>query len=149
MTWLRSTPGFRFVIEEAGVHAVGVMRRPTVGAESVEFRANDQEWRASAGAQGITWETRSGAEWSQAAPPPWANRLYQRVTIAFDPQKKEGDAQLVEHDDTSNHFRFTNANSGEVHDVRVSRADDRIERITIGNAMDLQLTPLDGATPRP
>lgn len=145
MTWLASTPAFRFVIDEAGVHAEGTMTRPTVGAEIVEFRANDEEWRGSAGIKGVTWERRNGGKWSAAEPPPFANRLYQRVTVAFDPQKKEGEPQLVDHDAQTNHYRFTNANTGEVHDVRVSRADDHVERITIGTSMDLQLTPISPA----
>jgi hypothetical protein len=149
MTWLRSTEGFRFAIDESGVHAEGTMSRPTVGAESVEFRANGEDWRGSAGPQGVSWERKIGGGWSPANPPAFANRLYQRVTLAFDPQKKEGEAQLVETDASSNHFRFTNANTGEVHDVRVSRADDRVERITIGSTMKLELTPLGSAPPSP
>ena len=61
-------------------------------------------------------------------------RLQQRVTLAFDPQKKEGAPQLVE----AGHYRFTNANTGEIHDVWVS-PDNRITRMTIGDSFELKI----------
>lgn len=141
MTWLRSTGAFDFTIEESGVEAEGRMTRPTVGAEVVEFRANGEEWRGSAGVKGLTWEKRVAGNWTATEPPAYANRLYQRVTVAFDPQKKEGNAALVESDADTKHYRFTNANTGEVHDVIVNLADDSVQRITIGGVMDLQIRP--------
>jgi len=147
MTWLRSTPAFAFTIEESGVRAEGTMTRSTVGAEIVEFRSGDDEWRGSAGVQGVTWEKKSAGGWTAATPPPWANRLYQRVTVVFDPQKKEGDAQLVDSDAATRHYRFTNANTGELHDVIVSLSDDSVRRITIAGAMDLQIRPRGETTP--
>lgn len=146
MTWLRSTPAFDFTIDESGVRAEGTMTRPTVGAETVEFRSGGEQWRGTAGVQGVTWEKKNGTAWAAATPPPWANRLYQRVTIAFDPQKKEGEAQLVSTDASTKHYRFTNANTGEQHDVIVNLSDDSAQRITIAGAMDLQIRPAK-ATP--
>ena len=128
--WFRSAPAFRFVIDEAGVHAEGNLTRKTIGMESVRFRANGEEWRATAGPQGVAWERGGKA----ADAPAFGNRLYQRVTLAFDPQKKEGTAQLVE----AGHYRFTNANTGEVHDVWVTR-DNRISRMKIGDAFELRI----------
>jgi hypothetical protein len=141
ITWLRATPGFAFVLDEGEVHAEGRMRRATVGAESIEFKANGEEWRAKSGAQGVTWERRSGGKWSVTAAPLYGNRLFQRVTLAFDPQKKEGAAQLAGSGGTSNHYRFTNANSGEVHEVWVAKSDSHVERIKIGDSFDMQITP--------
>jgi hypothetical protein len=141
MVWLRSTPAFRFEIEEAGVRAEGRMTRKTIGAESVEVRANGEEWRASSGAQGVAWERRSGGKWVAAQAPAYGNRLYQRVTLAFDPQKKERTAQLAGTEGTSNHYRFTNANTGEVHEVWVAQSDSHVERIKIGETMEMKITP--------
>src|SRR5688572_26747843 len=130
MLWFRSAPAFRFVLDESGVHAEGNLTRETIGRESVQFRANGEEWRATAGVKGVAWE-RGG---KPADPPDFGNRIYQRVTLAFDPQKKEGTAQLVE----PGHYRFTNANTGEVHDVWVT-ADNRIQRMKIGDAFELRI----------
>lgn len=140
MIWFRSTNGFRFTIDENGVHAEGELSRKTVGAESVTFTVNGEQWRAAAGAQGVAWERRSGSSWTPTDMPPWGNRLYQRVTVVFDPQKQEGSAQLAGSEGETNHYRFTNANTGEVHEVWVSKADNHIERMKIGTAMELKIT---------
>ncbi|HEY0157533.1 MAG TPA: hypothetical protein VGF28_09635 [Thermoanaerobaculia bacterium] len=141
LVWLRSTPGFRFEIEEGGVRAEGRMTRKTIGAESIEVRANGEEWRASSGPQGVAWERRSGGKWTPAPAPPYGNRLYQRVTLAFDPQKKEGAAQLAGTEGSSNRYQFTNANTGELHEVWVAQSDSHIERIRIGSTMEMKITP--------
>ncbi len=139
MVWLQSAPAFHFVIDEGEVHAEGDLTRRTVGAESVRILANGEEWRATAGAQGVAWEVRKANGWSAAAAPFYGNRLYQRVTLAFDPQKREGDAQLIGTDGTSNHYRFTNANTGEVHDVWVSASDGHVERMKIGDSFEMRI----------
>ena len=132
MTWMKSTPGFRFALEESGVKAEGSMTRERIGTEKVELTIDGKTWRAAAGPRGIVW-TPSGA-------PSYAGRLYQRVTIAFDPQKKEGEAQLVGTEGGSNHYRFTDANTGKVHDLWVSTADGHLERMTIGDDVTLTIT---------
>ncbi|MFL6248734.1 MAG: hypothetical protein ACJ74H_22105 [Thermoanaerobaculia bacterium] len=130
MVWFRSAPAFRFTVDEAGVHAEGELSRKTIGSESIHFRANGEEWRATAGPKGVAWERGGKA----ANAPTYGNRLYQRLTLAFDPQKKEGAAQLVE----PGHYRFTNANTGEVHDVWVT-ADNRLQRMKIGDSFELKI----------
>ncbi len=139
MLWLRSAPAFHFVVDEGGIHAVGDLTRRTIGAESVRIRANGEEWRATSGARGVAWELRKGSAWAAAPAPAYGNRLYQRVTLAFDPQKKEGDAQFVATEGTANHYRFTNANTGEVHDVWVNVADNHVERMKIGTAFEMKV----------
>lgn len=143
MDWLRSVPRFRFVIDEGGVRAEGTMTRPTVGAEKIEFRSNGDEWRAEAGPQGITWQKHKGNAWVAAAAPEYGNHLYQRVTLVFDPMKKEGAAKLVpgEPAATASLFRFTDANTGNVHEVWVSNAGNHVERIRIAGVMDLTIQP--------
>jgi len=141
LVWLRSTPGFRFEIDEGGVHAEGKLTRKTIGAEVLDVRANGEEWRASAGAQGVSWERRSGGKWVAAPAPLFGNRLYQRVTLAFDPQKKEGAAQLAGTEGATNRYQFTNANTGELHQVWVAQGDSHVERIRIGETMEMKITP--------
>lgn len=130
MDWFRSTPGFRFTITEAGVRAEGELTRKTVGAEVVTMNVNGEQWRASSGPQGVTW-TRNGAA---TQPPAWGPRLYQRITIAFDPKKLEGTAQLVE----PGHYRFTNANTREIHDLWLD-GSARIQRMKIAGTMEMDL----------
>jgi hypothetical protein len=137
--WLRSAPAFHFVLDEGTVHAEGDLARRTVGSEIVHLRANGEEWRATAGARGVAWEQRKGNGWKSTSAPSYGNRIYQRVTLAFDPQKKEGNAQLVAAEGTANHYRFTNANTGEVHDVWVNGADNHVERMKIGNAFEMKV----------
>jgi hypothetical protein len=129
--WFRSTPGFHFVLEEGGVRAEGDVSRPTIGAEEVRVIVNGEEWTAKTAAKGVVWE-RGGKE---VAPPEWGNRVFQRVTIAFDPEKSEREAQLIE----PKHFRFTDANSHAIHDVHLNDAG-QIERITIGSSVSLTLS---------
>lgn len=139
MLWLRSAPAFHFVIDEGAVHAEGDLTRRTIGNEAVHIRANGEEWRATAGKRGVSWERRNGSSWTNASAPAYGNRIYQRVTLAFDPQKKEGSAQLVATEGTANHYRFTNANSGEVHEVWVNVKDGHVERVKIGDAFEMKL----------
>jgi hypothetical protein len=140
MVWLRSAPHFRFTIDEGGVHAEGTMTRPTVGSEKVDFTANGVEWRAAAGPRGIAWQKRKGASWVAANAPDYGNHLYQRATLVFDPAKKEGAPQATPGDNGTTLFRFTDANSGKAHEVRV-RAGNQVERITIAGVMDMTIQP--------
>jgi hypothetical protein len=139
MLWLRSAPAFHFTLDEGGIHAEGDLTRRTIGAESVRVRANGEEWRATAGVRGVVWELHKGNAWKAASAPAYGNRLYQRVTLAFDPQKKEGDAQFVATEGTANHYRFTDANTAEVHDVWVNVGDSHVERMRIGSAFEMKL----------
>jgi hypothetical protein len=131
--WLRSAPAFRFEIDEAGVHATGDLKRGRIGSESMRLRANGEEWRASASPRGVAWERRNGNAWIAAPAPSYGNRIYQRLTLAFDPQKKEGTAQLVE----PGHYQFTDANSGLAHEVWVR--DGRVVRMTVGRDVELKI----------
>lgn len=141
LLWMRSTPKFHFVLDDHGVHAEGDMTRKTVGAEKVQFTANGQEWTAEATPQGVTWKTREGGAWKETQPPDFGARIYQRVTVAFDPQKKEGVPMLVSREGGSSLYRFTDANTGNVHEVRVSNADAHIENLKIGDQVELKIVP--------
>ena len=131
MIWFRSTPGFHFVVEEGGIRVEGDLTRERVGQEQLTALAEGQSWSARSGPKGVTWQTGG----KDVAAPPWGNRLFQRVTVAFDPQKQEGEAQLLE----PGHYRFTDANSLLAHDVWISEAG-HIERMTIGEAFSMTLS---------
>jgi len=141
MNWFRSAKGFTFVLDDGDVHAEGRMTRKTVGAESVELRANGADWRASSGPLGVTWERRDGGKWTKVDAPQFGNRVYQRVTLGVDPQKREGAAQLAGTEGTSTRYRFTNANTGQVHELWVAQSDSHLERMKIGDSVDLKITP--------
>jgi hypothetical protein len=141
LLWLRSTPHFRFVLDDRRIHAEGEMTRKTPGAEKVQFTANDEEWLAEATRQGVTWKRRDGGAWKADEGPYYGGRVYQRVTVAFDPQKKEGVPLLISSEGASNLYRFTDANTGEVHEVWVRKADSSIERMTIGDTVELTFAP--------
>lgn len=137
LLWFRSAQRFRFVADEGGVHAEGELTRKTPGAEQVRFRANGEQWDAAATAQGVAWK-RGG---KPSEPPPYGVRLYQRVTVVFDPQKIEGVPMLVSTEGPSNLYRFTNANTGEVHEVWVRKSDSSFERMKIGDKVELKFEP--------
>ena len=137
MLWLRSAPRFAFTATEGGVRAEGEMTRRTPGAEKVRFRANGEQWEAESTAQGVVWK-RGG---KPADAPPYGGRLYQRVTLAIDPQKKEGVPLLVSTEGDANLYRFTDANSGAVHEVWVRKADSSIARMKIGETVELTFAP--------
>lgn len=138
LLWMRSVGSFRFVLDDGDVHAEGEMTRSTPGAEKVQFRANDAEWLAEATPQGVTWKRRKGESWQTADAPGYGARIFQRVTVAFDPQKKEGVPLLISSEGDTSLYHFTNANSGELHEVWVRR-DGSIARMKIGTKVDLEI----------
>jgi hypothetical protein len=116
--------GFRFHVKAPGLDAKGSLQRPRIGEERVTIGP----WTAEAKSGGIVW-TRGG---KPEHPTPDLERLYQRLTIYLDPQKKEGTPQLVSSDPTANHYHFTDANSGEAYDVDVAKRDGRMLRLRAG-----------------
>jgi len=129
----RMTTGFHFVLD--GVK--GEMSRPTIGMESVHFKAPDGvAWTGEAKHQGVVW-SRNGTH--EMSPPALTNEVWQRTTMVLDPQKKEGSPQLAGVEaisgEPSNHYHFTNANSGEANDVWVSTRDGRIVKWKKGKSV--------------
>ena len=120
----RMSSGFRFRVASPAVTASGTLQRPRLAEERVTIG----EWSAQAKADGIAW-THNG---KAATPTPELERLYQRLTLWLDPQKKEGSAQLVDAKGSTNHYHFTDANSGEAYDVFVAKDDGRIVRVRAG-----------------
>lgn len=139
LLWFRSTNGFDFVLDDNGVHAEGSVTRTTPGAERVQLRADGAEWLAETNVQGVTWKRREGGAWQSTDAPEFGPRVYQRVTLPFDPQKKEGVPLLASAEGETNLYRFTNANTGEVHEMWVRKSDAAVERIRIGDKVDLKI----------
>ena len=84
---------------------------------------------------------RDGSKWTEVNAPDYGNRLFQLVTLAIDPQKTEGAAQLTGSENFLNHYRFTNANTGAVHEVWVAQKDSHVARMKIGERTELTITP--------
>ena len=136
LLWFRSTNGFRFVLDDHGVHAEGEVTRPTPGREKVEFTADGAKWLAETTPRGVTWKK----DGRNAGAPEFGARIFQRVTLPFDPQKKEGVPLLASEEGATNLYRFTNANTGEVHELWVRKSDAAVERMKIGEKVDLKIT---------
>ncbi|HEX7149868.1 MAG TPA: hypothetical protein VF618_00150 [Thermoanaerobaculia bacterium] len=142
MQWFRSTKGFHFQLDENGKRAEGELTRATIGAERIRFKADGGEWLGVSRKTGVHWYRKNGSGWAaEKAPPELANSVWQRTTLAFDPMKKEGEAQPdgsetidgVPH----NRFRFTNANTGDVHQLTVNTIKGNIAKLKI----DSRFTP--------
>ncbi len=140
LLWFRSNEGFHFVLDDHGVRAEGRMTRTTPGAEKVQFTADGTEWLAETTSQGVSWKRRDGGAWKSVDMPEFGPRIYQRVTLPFDPRKKEGVPLLESGEGATNLYRFTNANTGEVHEMWVRKSDAAVERIRIGDSVDLRIT---------
>ena len=140
LLWFRATKGFHFALDDDGVHAEGDVTRATPGTEKVQLRTGGTEWLAETNARGVTWKLRDGGAWKSAEAPEWGPRIYQRLTLPFDPQKKEGVPLLASEEGETNLYRFTNANTGEVHELWVRKSDAAIERLKIGEKVDLKIT---------
>ncbi|MEA2572567.1 MAG: hypothetical protein QOI24_4568 [Acidobacteriota bacterium] len=121
---------FHFVHEEPLIRAEGDVTRPRPGMERVQFRASGNEWIGEASASGVSW-TRDGKH--DANPPAFVERIWQRVTLYVDPQKKEGKALLAGSDllgkEPYNIYQFTSGATGASSVVWVSENDGRLMRI--------------------
>lgn len=120
----RMSSGFHFRVTSPAITARGMLQRPRIGQERVTMG----EWTAETKPAGIVW-TRNG---QPAKPAPELERLFQRLTLYLDPQKKEGSPQLADSTAAANHYHFTDANTGEAYDVFVAKDDGRIVRFRAG-----------------
>ncbi|HEV2721137.1 MAG TPA: hypothetical protein VG323_14035 [Thermoanaerobaculia bacterium] len=120
----RMSTGFRFRVTSPALNGVGTLQRPRIGQERVTMG----EWTAETTPGGIVW-TRGG---KPATPSVELERLYQRLTLYLDPQKKEGTPQLAGSTAKANHYHFTDVNSGEAYDVFVAKDDGRIVELRAG-----------------
>lgn len=122
----RISPGFHFTFNDGE----GSLKRPMQGMEQVRIhvtRGSDRgDWLAEVKPNGVVW-TKDGKHTVDI--PQSLQRLYQRLTIFPDPQKKDGTAQR-----NGNRFEFTDANGGDRYVITVA-PDDRITEIRVGDSV--------------
>lgn len=110
----------------------GDLTRPRPGQErlALHLRSGSDrgEWRAEVQPSGVVW-TRDGKR--VAAVPAELAKLYERMTIFPDPQKKEGSARLAGREGDAIRYDFTDVNTGQRYSVWVSSSDGRIIKLTI------------------
>ena len=121
---------FHFTLEEPLVRVEGDLTRPRPGMERVQFKGSGNEWIGETKASGVTW-LRDGKP--EKNPPAFVERIWQRVTMYVDPQKKEGKAVLAGSDllgsEPYNIYQFTSNATGATSVVWVSENDGRMMRI--------------------
>jgi hypothetical protein len=103
------------------------MTRKTPGAERIAVREYDGEWVAEVKPSGIVW-THDGKHATEV--PPALEKLYQRLAIFPDPQKKEGTPKLSM-EGTVKRYDFTDANNGDRYSVWVAPDDGRITKMQV------------------
>jgi hypothetical protein len=105
----------------------GEMTRPTSGAERLVVHAKDGEWIAESKRSGIVW-THDGRPANEV--PQKLAKLWERLTIFPDPQKKEGAPKLSMEGEVRR-YDFTDANTGDRYSVWVSPADGHITKLQV------------------
>lgn len=131
MDWMRTTRGFHFDLRDGDVHAAGDMVREAQRRETIRVQMAGAEWMATAKPNGVLWYRAEGGAWKPAQAPLDGPRVYQRVTLALDPQKVEGSAQYVRTEGDLNEWRFTNAITREVHRIWINPKGNHIARMVI------------------
>lgn len=131
MDWMGKTRGFHFALRDGEVRAQGDMTRTGPRKESMRVTMAGAEWIATAQPNGVVWYRLDGTAWKPAQAPPDGPRVYQRVTLALDPQKVESEAQYVSTEGDLNQWRFTNAITREVHTLWIDPRGNHIARMTI------------------
>jgi len=122
----------RFTVDSPALSGSGELTRRRIGEEHLDLSLKDGHWIAEPRPTGIAWMR----EGQKATPSPEMERLYQRLTLYLDPQKKEGVPSLAGVEPlagtNTNHFRFTDANNGESYDVWTSLTDGHIVQMKVG-----------------
>jgi hypothetical protein len=105
------------------------MIRKTPGAEVLIVDTGDGEWRAEAKATGIVW-THNGKTVKDI--PPKFEKLWERLTVFPDPQKKEGTPKLSMEGNVRR-YDFTDANTGDRYTVWVAPEDGHITKMQVNS----------------
>ncbi|HEV8434574.1 MAG TPA: hypothetical protein VGR95_14250 [Thermoanaerobaculia bacterium] len=109
----------------------GDMIRSTPGAERLVVDTGDGHWVAEAQRTGIIW-TRDGKAVKDV--PRKLEKLWERLTIFPDPQKKEGKPVLSMEGNTRR-YDFTDANTGDRYSVWVAPGDGHITKLRVNDWM--------------
>jgi hypothetical protein len=126
----RIAADLHFAYDEPLLHADGELTRLRPGVERVRFKTSGSEWVGEAKPSGLVW-TRDGKH--DEKPPTFTDRIYQRVAMYVDPQKKEREAKFTGTDLLNGEpyaiYEFTNGATGAASVVWVSKRDGSILRI--------------------
>jgi hypothetical protein len=132
----RESRGMKFDIAIGKVKASGEMTRPTPGMERVTFNANGAQWTAEAKPSGVVWSRDGKRETSE---PPWADRIFQWMTLYLDPPKaappQTAGTETID-GIACDHVRFTNANTGEACDAWIAQSDGHLVRVKTAGSGD-------------
>jgi hypothetical protein len=109
----------------------GDMIRTTPGAERLVVDTSDGHWVAEAKRTGIIW-THNGNAVKDV--PRKLEKLWERLTIFPDPQKKEG-KPLLSMEGTVRRYDFTDANTGDRYSVWVAPGDGHITKLRVNDWM--------------
>jgi hypothetical protein len=107
----------------------GEMTRSKSGAERLVVHARDGEWIAELKPAGIVWM--HGGKRVDA--PQKLEKLWERLTLFPDPQKKEGAPRLTM-EGSVRRYDFTDANTGDRYSVWVSPGDGHITKLQVNAA---------------
>jgi hypothetical protein len=105
----------------------GEMTRRTSGAERLRVHEYDGDWMAEAQRSGIVW-THDGKRMTDV--PQKLAKLWERLTIFPDPQKKEG-APMLSMEGNVRRYDFTDANTGDRYRVWVAPDDGHITKLQV------------------
>lgn len=109
----------------------GSMIRKTPGAERLVLDGNDGEWIGEAKRTGIVW-THDGKAVKDV--PQKVEKLWERLTVFPDPQKKEGTPALSMEGNVRR-YDFTDVNSGARYSVWVAPDDGHITKLRVNDWM--------------
>lgn len=129
LDWVRSAPAFHFDIKLGDVNASGDLVRARVGEERVRFKAGGEEWSAERNFRGVSWSRNGKKDTNE---PPYADRIYQWITLFPEPPKSS--LQVVGTEGDANHVRYTNLNTKETNDLWIRNADNHLLRFQTSGA---------------
>lgn len=109
----------------------GQMIRKSPGTEKMILDGNDGHWVAEAQRTGIVW-THDGKTVKDV--PRKLEKLWERLTLFPDPQKKEGKPVLAMEGDVRR-YDFTDANTGDRYSVWVASEDGHITKLRVNDWM--------------
>ncbi|HEX7140640.1 MAG TPA: hypothetical protein VF219_22500 [Vicinamibacterales bacterium] len=109
----------------------GDMIRKTPGAERLTLGTSDGQWNAEAKPAGVVW-THDGKPVKDV--PRKLEKLWERLTVFPDPQKKEG-APKLSMEGNVRRYDFTDANTGDRYRVWVAPDDGHITKLQVNDWM--------------
>lgn len=107
----------------------GDMIRTTPGAERLVLNGSDGEWVAEAKRTGVVW-TQNGKPVKDV--PRKIEKLWERLTLFPDPQKKEG-TPVLSMEGNVRRYDFTDANTGDRYSVWVAPDDGHITKLRVND----------------